>query len=174
MKDTDGIYTSYQCNNDLLIAKVAALYFKPNFKICDPTFGKGVFWKSMDLTQYDFYPSDLLTVPGHHYDFRNLPYDDVAFDVHVFDPPYAHNPGNMMVNANYKNRETTKGFYHNDIIQLYREGMVEGMRILNHHGIMLVKCKDEIESSRQRISHIEIHDIAVKELGMEEIGRAHV
>ena len=31
---------------------------------------------------------------------------------------------------------------------------------------MLVKCKDEVEGGRQRMSHVEIHEIAIKELGM--------
>jgi hypothetical protein len=72
----------------------------------------------------------------------------------------------MLVNSNYKNRETTQGCYHADIIQLYRDGMREANRILRPHGLMLVKCQDEIESSKQKMSHIELYDIAVKELGM--------
>ncbi len=40
------------------------------------------------------------------------------------------------------------------------------MRILKPGGLLLVKCQDEIESARQRMSHIEIHDIAVHELGL--------
>lgn len=162
-----GIYTSHKCNNDFLIAQVANLYFKDNFRIADVTYGKGVFWRQLDLSKYEFFPSDIITCKETPYDFRKLPYPDEEFDIHVFDPPYAHNPGNMMVNDNYKNAETTKGFYHKDIIQLYREGMIEGHRILKTSGLQLIKCKDEIESSKQKISHIEIHDIAVKELKMQ-------
>jgi hypothetical protein len=71
----------------------------------------------------------------------------------------------MIINANYKNSETTKGFYHKDIINLYHDGMLEAKRILkNPNGLLWVKCKDEIESSYQRWSHIEIYKIAL-ELG---------
>jgi DNA modification methylase len=68
--------------------------------------------------------------------------------------------------AEYKNAETTRGFSHSDIIRLYRDGMAEGHRILRPGGLMLVKCKDEIERGRQRMSHVEIHDIALYDLGM--------
>ena len=88
--------------------------------------------------------------------------------MHVLDPPYTHHPpARRYMDADYRNYETTRGFSHDDIIRLYRDGMVEGHRILKPGGLMLVKCKDESENGHQRMSHIEIHEIAVKELGME-------
>lgn len=161
------VLTSYQSNNDFLMAQVARLYFHPGDRIADVTFGKGVFWRAIDITQYEFHASDLLTVPDHPYDFRSLPYACDNFDVHVFDPPYMHNPTPSFLASDYLNHATTRGFSHEGIIQLYREGMIEGCRILKPRGLMVVKCKDEIESGRQRMSHIEIHNIAVDELGME-------
>ena len=162
------VLTSYKSNNDFLLAQVASLYFRPGDRIADVTFGTGRFWCKLDLTQYDFHASDLLTVPEHPYDFRCLPYRCDDFNVHVFDPPYMHNPPTQRyMDADYRNYDTTKGFSHDDIIQLYRDGMVEGHRILKPGGLMLIKCKDEMENGRQRMSHIEIHGIAVNELGMD-------
>ncbi len=164
------ILTCYQCNNDFLMAQVAKLYFRSGDRICDGSYGQGTFWKLIDLSQYDFHPSDLLTVPGHAHDFRNLPYRSEDFDVYALDPPYMHHPNSShrrIHGVNYRNAETTRGLAHNDIIQLYRDGMIEAHRILRPAGLMLVKCQDEIESGRQRITHIEIHNIAVNELGME-------
>jgi hypothetical protein len=169
-KHDDGlpILTSYQSRNDFLMAQVAKLYFRPGDRIADVTFGKGRFWRQIDLTKYDFHASDLLTVPDHPYDFRHLPYRSETLDVHVFDPPYMRNPpARRYMDADYKNFETTKGFSHDDIIQLYRDGMAEGHRVLKRSGLMLVKCKDEMEGGRQRMSHIEIYDIAVKDMNME-------
>jgi phage N-6-adenine-methyltransferase len=162
------VLTSYQSNNDHLMAQVARLYFRPGDRIADVTYGRGLFWRKVDLTQYDFHPSDLLTVPDRPYDFRRLPYRSDDFDVHVLDPPYMHHPSKSRGHgAIYKNAETTPGYSHDDIVQLYREGMAEGYRILKREGLMLVKCKDEIEAGRQRMSHVEIHDIATREeLGM--------
>jgi phage N-6-adenine-methyltransferase len=161
------VLTSYQSDNDHLMAEVARLYFRPGDRIADVTYGTGRFWRLTDLTPYEFWPSDLLTVPDRPYDFRSLPYRSGDFDVHVFDPPYMHHPSKSRGHdALYRNAETTPGFSHDDIVQLYREGMAEGYRILKRGGLMLVKCKDEIEAGRQRMSHVEIHDIATKELGM--------
>ena len=161
-----GIYTSYTGDNSQLIARVAELYLREGQVIADLTFGKGVFWKQLDMSKYKFFPSDIITSKALICDFCHLPYRDQVFDVIVFDPPYCHNPGRMIVNANYQNKETTKGFYHDDILQLYREGMRESLRCLKDEGTLWVKTKDEVQSSLQMMSHIEIHDIAVKELNM--------
>jgi hypothetical protein len=161
-----GVYSAYVCrNNSELVPNVLRLYAPPNppgapkLRVADVTWGKGVFWKQVDLSQYDFHKSDILTVPEALYDFRTLPRDvfpDESYDMLVLDPPYAHNPGAMIVNANYKNAETTTGMYHNDIINLYRDGLVEAHRVVKKGGLVLVKCQDEIESSYQRWSHMEI------------------
>ena len=156
------LYTAYTGNNDELIKAVANFYLKDGDTVADPTFGKGVFWKKIDTTKYKFFPSDLKTCPQAPYDFRKLPYETGTFDAVIFDPPYCHNPGNMMINDNYQNKETTKGMYHNDIIKLYLEGIMEAKRILKNEGQLWVKCKDEIESGFQRWSHTELKEIAEK------------
>jgi hypothetical protein len=166
------VLTSYHSNNDHLMAEVARLFFRPGDRIADVTFGRGRFWRKVDLGQYDFHPSDLLTVPEHPYDFRYLPYRSGEFDVHLLDPPYIHQRRGQarlpIYGADYKNAETTRRFSYAAIIQLFRDGMGEGHRILRQGGLMLVKCQDQIdEAGRQRMAHIEVHDIAVKELGME-------
>jgi hypothetical protein len=137
------------------------MYLSPNARVADVTYGKGVFWKKVQLDEYEFFPSDILTCPTAAYDFRNLPYDDATFDCVVLDPPYCHNPGRMIGDANYKNVETTRGMYHKDIMHLYRDGMAEAYRVLRIGGMLWVKCKDEIESSYQRWSHIEIYGNAL-------------
>lgn len=138
------------------------MYLKEGARIADVTYGKGVFWKHVHLDRFDFNPSDILTCPDFPFDFRDLPYKDKDFDCVVLDPPYCHNPGQLIVDANYKNAETTKGMYHKDIIELYAAGMAEAYRILRVGGTLWVKCKDEIESSIQRWSHIELYEIALR------------
>jgi hypothetical protein len=163
-----GIYSVCTGDNSDLIKEVAKLYLKPGQVVIDPTWGKGVFWRQIDLTQYDFRKSDLKTVPEAPYDFRHLPYEDACADVVAFDPPYMHNPGKPMVDARYQNSTTTTGFYHADILRLYAEGMTEAVRLLKVAGYLWIKCMDEIESGYQRWSHIEIHDLA---LGMGLFGK---
>jgi len=161
---TTMIYSSVCGNNDLLINQVVEFYVRAGSKIADVTYGKGVFWRKVNLKDYIFHPSDILTCPKTPYDFRALPYKDEAYDVVVFDPPYVHNPGQLIVDANYKNRDTTRGMYHDDILDLYASGMREAWRVLKQGGQLWVKCKDELESSTQRWSHIELFLIAL-ELG---------
>jgi len=157
-------YTSITGNNGDLIKVVAGLYLVDNMRIADVTYGKGVFWRQVDLKRFKFCPSDIKTCKDK-YDFRDLPYRSRSFDCVVLDPPYCHNPGSLIVDANYRNAETTKGMYHDDIIQLYRDGMIEACRILKEGGMLWVKCKDEVESGYQRWSHIELYLIAI-ELGL--------
>lgn len=156
-----GLYTSFTGDNSDLIKEVAAFYLRPGMRVADVTWGKGVFWKKVDLTQYDFHPSDIKT-HENKYDFRQLPYETESFDAVILDPPYAHNPGRMIINDSYQNAETTKGMYHDDITDLYADGMKEARRILKKEALLWVKCKDEVESSYQRWSHIEILLIALK------------
>lgn len=160
-----GVYTSHWRGNADLMAHVASLYFQPGYCIADVTYGKGVFWRGIDRSQYDFHPSDLKTCPDAAFDFRRLPYPYGSFHAVVFDPPYVHNPGRRFSEENYRNAETTKGLNHTGIIQLYQDGMREAARILKSDGLLLVKCQDEIESGRQQWSHIEVLEIARK-LGM--------
>jgi tRNA G10 N-methylase Trm11 len=153
------VFTSEVGDNSDLIAHVAAMYLKPMDNVADVTYGKGVFWRKVDITKYNMRFSDLITGPNKD-DFRKLPLPDATYDCVVLDPPYTHNPGHLIVNANYQNAETTKGMYHADIMRLYSEGMAEAWRILKVGGYLWVKCKDEIESSYQCWSHIEIYDEA--------------
>ena len=160
-----GVYTSVCGNNTDLMKQVASKYLKPGYRIADVTYGKGVFWKKINTTDYDLCPSDLITCPKAPFDFRSLPYPSGSFDAVVLDPPYMHHPGKVCFEANYRNSETTKGLDHAGIIGLYEDGMRECVRILKPGGLLLVKCKDEIESGRQRVSHFEVLEIALR-LGM--------
>lgn len=154
------VYTCYSGANADLIEHVSELYLKDNINIADVTYGKGAFWKKIDLSKYIFNGTDIIM----GVDFRKLPYENNTYDAVVLDPPYAHNPGRMMVDKTYNNAATTKGFYHSDIINLYKEGMIEAYRVLKTKGMLWVKCQDEIECSKQKWSHIEIFNIA-QELG---------
>jgi hypothetical protein len=160
------IVTCVQGGNSDLVANACLIYLQEGQEVADTTFGRGVFWKKVDVSKINLWVSDKITCPENSYDFRDLPYCDSSFNHVVFDPPYMHSVGNPMVEANYQNAATTKGMCHKDIIGLYREGMAEACRILKPEGLLWVKCQDEIESSKMMMSHLEIHDIAIGELKM--------
>ena len=150
-------------NNSHMIVNVSKLYLADGDRVADVTYGKGVFWKLIDRSKIHIHESDINHEdPGRRHDFSSLPYPDGDFDVAVFDPPYVHNPGKTsMLNKRYANHATTCGDYHVDIMRIYSRGMEECKRIVRIGGTVWVKCKDEIESSIQCWSHIEVHDFAV-------------
>lgn len=161
------VFTSYAGNNADLVAEVAKLYLGDEpLAIADVTYGKGVFWRKVDLSKHDFRPTDLQPHPKadrkvKKADLRKLPYKNETLDILVLDPPYVHNPGQLLVDANYQNAETTKGMYHDDIVDLYVDGIKEAWRTLKEGGTLWVKCKDEVESGWQRWSMIELYCAAV-------------
>jgi hypothetical protein len=156
-----AVYSAYVClSNAELLPHVLELYAPAGngLRVADVTYGKGTFWKLVDLEQYDFHPSDMVTCPEHPYDFRALPYADNEFDAVVFDPPYMHSAGSALesITKLYQNNETTKGLSHEGIISLYTAGMAEAYRVLKAGGYLMVKCQDEVGSGHQQWSHIEI------------------
>jgi hypothetical protein len=161
-------YTAVVGTNADLIKCACDLYLQPGAKICDPTFGKGAFWSKVDLSRYEFHPSDLVTCPDAPHDFRNLPYTGSIFDLVTLDPPYVHMGRTPhLYEKNYRNGETTANHTHADIVNLYSAGMREAWRILKRGGLLYLKTQDEIESGHQRRTHIELYQIAL-DLGFKD------
>jgi hypothetical protein len=155
--------------NAALIAGVARLYVPDGAVVADVTWGCGVFWSWRRLRgrqRFTVIGSDVLDRPALKVraDFRSLPYADASLDVVALDPPYTH-CGHYINNHRYGSF-LTEGMRHPQIMALYRAGMVEALRVLRPGGTLWVKCKDELDSSRQRWVHIVLHDIA-RELGFQ-------
>ncbi|OTN83940.1 hypothetical protein A5819_003490 [Enterococcus sp. 7E2_DIV0204] len=149
------ILTVHVGDNSGLIENVSNLYFSEGDSIADVTFGRGVFWRKVPSNRFRIIGSDLKT----GIDFRHLPYEDNSFDHSVIDPPYArisNLPG--MVDCYNTTRYTT----HDGIISLYEEGIQELKRVTRRNGYILCKCQDEVHGCKQKWSHIEIHDLAIK------------
>ena len=156
----EPVFNCIQGDNADLIAAVARLYLSKGCRVADITYGRGVFWKGVNLPDYRFYKSDRITCPSSPHDFRQLPYPARSFDVVVFDPPYAHAGGSMIVEPRYQMASTAGGLSHRDIMEMYERGMTEAARILKPGGTLWVKCADEVEDSRQRRGHMEVFQIA--------------
>ncbi|HBD92993.1 MAG TPA: DNA modification methylase [Spirochaetia bacterium] len=150
--------------NEDLIPNILEIYGKNVKSITDLTYGNGNFWKKVDTSKYAFFPSDIKT---NGIDFRNLPHGDNSFDMVVFDPPYMHSsptPIREDLDKTYRNNDKG-GWGAEYVYNLYRQGMKESYRILQPKGILLVKCQDQVESGKNYFDHIEIYNIATKELG---------
>ena len=172
----DLIFSSYNTTNDDVFPNILKLYVAPHTKVADSTYGKGVFWKQVDCSNYELFFSDLKIngVPNNvkgGVDARRLPYDDSFLDALVFDPPYMHTPGGT-AHINHQNFETyyannvtqldknnssdDRPKYHEAVLALYFSAAKEALRVLKFEGIYIVKCQDEVCSNKQRLTHVEL------------------
>lgn len=136
-----------------LFPNILSLHVPEGSVVADVTFGKGVFWKNVDTSKYVLKASDL----KDGIDFRDLPYEDGSIHALVLDPPYMHDGKTVhkALNKNYRNNhEPTTS--HASVIRLYAGGILEATRVLKKKGVIVVKCQDETESGKQRLSHVEL------------------
>lgn len=142
------IFSAHQGTNDELFPQILSLYVPKESKVADVTFGRGVFWKSIEPGDYELVRSDITT----GVDCRKLPYDDLSLDCVVFDPPYMHTPGgtahqnHQNFESYYQNNgtENPNVKYHEAVLDLYFKGSKEAFRVLKPNGILILKCQDEV------------------------------
>lgn len=163
---SDVVCSSFVASNDEVFPEILSLYGKEGDRIADITYGKGVFWRKVDTSQYDFHPTDLKT----NVDCRALPYDDSSFDVVVFDPPYMEglfrrDTSHLAGGGTYKpfrefysnGHATNDGpKYHDAVLDLYILTAIEVKRVLKNKGYFIVKCQDEVSANRQKLTHVEL------------------
>lgn len=181
-EENDLILSAYVAQNSEVFPKVLNLHVEEGASIADVTYGKGVFWKQVNLNDYEVYASDLdpeKSPSGYPVDCRNLPYEDNSLDVVVLDPPYAEgfyrrNKEKMagtgsqsQFREHYSNGEVldTKGSkYHQAVLDLYCEAGAEARRVLSEDGTFIVKVQDEVSANTQELTHIQITNFYEGEL----------
>ena len=153
---TDTVVTACIGNNADLFPNVLAIYVPLKSRVLDMTWGKGVFWRNVDTSLYDLVRNDLFEAADVHENFRKMSFLDESFDAVVLDPPYMRtNNKHGVMASNYRNRDINLRT-HTAIIELYKEGATEAWRLLRSGGVLIIKCQDEVESRRQRWSHVEL------------------
>jgi hypothetical protein len=154
------VLTARVGGNARLIADAFELYVAKGTKVADITYGRGVWWKELDERDYLLEKFDLHPVKADDYDvveadFRWLDCcESRYFDAVLFDPPYMH--GGQTVKQSINKCYLNENESHESIIRLYGAGLLSAARILVIGGKVLVKCQDEIESNRQRLTHCEV------------------
>lgn len=163
---TDVVMSAHIEGNAEVFPQILSLHVPAGAKIADVTYGSGVFWRKVDLSNYDLVPSDLAT----GIDCRALPYENESFDALVLDPPYMegllrankeHKAGNgayAAFRSYYSNGdENNEGpKWHAAVTDLYFKAGSEAYRVLKENGVMIVKCQDEVSANRQWLTHVEI------------------
>lgn len=144
------ILTAHVGTNADLLPHILGLHVPEGSTVADVTFGKGVFWRQVDTSKFKLLKSDL----QDGIDCRSLPYGEASIDALVLDLPYMHGGSTIKdsINCCYHNNNTS----HESVIRLYAGGLLEAARVLKKKGIIIVKCQDEIESGKQRLSHVEL------------------
>ena len=171
------VLSAHASGNAELFPQVMALHVPPGAVVADVTFGGGVFWRRVPPGLYRLLPTDLATGT----DCRALPYADGAIDALVLDPPYmegllrpkAETRGGLGSHAALRSayssgREAAgpapSGRWHQAVLDLYLEAAGEARRVLRDHGVLIVKCQDEVSANRQELTHVQIV-CALAELG---------
>ena len=172
----DAVLSAHVAGNAELFPQIMALHVPPGAVVADVTFGGGVFWRRVPPGLYRVLASDLATGT----DCRALPYADRSVDALVLDPPYmegllrakADTRGGLGTHAALRStyssgREVAgaaSGRWHQAVLDLYLEASGEARRVLRDHGILIVKCQDEVSANRQELTHVQIV-CALAELG---------
>jgi hypothetical protein len=177
------ILSAYVARNNEVFPRVLELHIEDGAKIVDVTWGKGVFWKDVDLSNYEVYASDLdsgKSPSGYSVDCRNLPYKDNSLDAVVIDPPYAEgffrrnkemlaggDGSHEQFRKNYSNGEvldTNGSKYHQAVLDVYYKAGMEAHRVLKEDGTLIVKTQDEVSANTQELTHIQITNFYEGEL----------
>lgn len=183
---SDVILSAWVNGNEQVFPALLALHVPLGATILDVTFGRGVFWKLVDRSQYRVLGTDLCLdadVPSlfpdveikSGVDFGSLPFEASSVDAVVLDPPYMEGfyrpnpetrPGQGTHKAfrkAYSSGEEVvdivpKGrlAWQDRVVQAYLRGAVEALRVLKSNGTLIVKCQDAVSANLQRLAHVEI------------------
>lgn len=176
-----GVVSAQVAGNAEVFPQVLSLHVPEGALIADVTYGKGVFWRNVDLSRYRLQATDIQM----GVDATSLPYEDGSLDAVVLDPPYMEGLFRKQVNQmagggshaafrqNYSNGKANGGTgpkWHDAVLDLYFRAGAEAKRCLKTGGALIVKCQDEVSANRQRLTHVELinhfeeHDFYCKDL----------
>lgn len=163
---TNLIVSSHFGDNADLFPQILSLHVPKGSTIADVTYGKGVFWRKVNLDDYTLLPTDLKT----GVDCRVLPYQNEELDCVVLDPPYME--GLYRDDDSFAGQGTHESFqdsysngarpielngkWHDAVLEMYIQAAIEAKRVLRPKGILIVKCQDEVSAGIQRLTHVEL------------------
>lgn len=167
----DVVLSAHAGGNADLFPQVLALHVPQGATVADVTYGQGVFWRKVPGDRYRLLATDLATGT----DCRALPYAEGSIDALVLDPPYLE--GLLREKAETRGGQGSHGAlrrhydaggdharptaaggarWHGAVLALYMEAAAEARRVLRDHGILIVKCQDEVSANRQELTHVQI------------------
>lgn len=155
----DSIIKSVSYDQEEIIKWVIKLYCPDGIQL-DPTYSKGNFYKNIPDPEfkYDLKPCVDGVVQAN---CCKLPHANSSVNSIMFDPPFLCGTVGKGKRGVIKSRF---GYYKTpeSLWSMYLTALIEFMRILKPNGVLIFKCQDMVSSSLQYISHVEIHNMAVK------------
>ncbi len=173
---TDLIFSAHQAGNAEVFPQILKLHVPEGSTVADVTYGKGVFWRKVDLNKYNLLATDLAT----GVDCRDLPYEDSSIDCVVLDPPYMEGllRAKKETGAGSGTHNSFKDYYSNGdevtplsvdgkpapkwhaaVVDLYARAGLEAWRVLRDEGVFIVKCMDEVSANKQWLTHVELINV---------------
>ena len=155
------VIKSISYSQDEILNWIIQLYCPDGFEL-DPTYSKGVFYKNIPQPplKFDLNPQ----IDGvEQSDCCDLPLDDESISTIMFDPPFVAGIGKTN-NGIIRKRFGAYKTIQSHLWPMYHLALTEFYRILKPNGVLVTKCQDGIDSSKQYLSHVEIINKAI-ELG---------
>ncbi|HYZ32653.1 MAG TPA: hypothetical protein VE684_10285 [Crenalkalicoccus sp.] len=161
------VHSALAGGNAELFPRILALHVPEGAMVADVTYGQGVFWRRVPPGRYRLLASDLATGT----DCRALPYAEASLDAVVLDPPYLEGllrakvatrggqGSHAALRSYYASGQEDgqgSGRWHQAVLDLYFAAAAEARRVLRDHGILIVKCQDEVSANRQELTHVQI------------------
>lgn len=160
MKLTNAnIVRSVYDNQDDLLKGLMSLYCPSGFDL-DVTYSKGNFYKNIPKPKFkmDLFPQTDNTISA---DSTWLPLKGGSVDSIMYDPPFVAGsqakgkPG--IIKTRFSYLKTTY-----DLWKMYLKSLCNFYRVLKPGGVLVFKCQDCIDSSKQYFSHVFIMNEAYK------------
>lgn len=140
-------------NQEQIIRWIIELYCPAGIEL-DPTYSKGVFYKNIEppKLKFDLNPY----IEGvQQADCARLPIENNSIQTIMFDPPFIGGSIGKGKKGIIKERF---GIYKNipTLWEMYMLALKEFYRILKAEGVLIFKCQDTIECSKQYLSEYKI------------------
>ena len=155
---------SVSYDQEEIISSIIKLHIPSGVIDCDPTYGKGNFYKKINppFLKFDIDPINNSIAQA---DAINLPLADKSLNSIMFDPPFLATKGASLKKNDGSNTINKRfGVFPTEIelVEFYDKAIVEFHRILDKKGILIFKCQDKVSSGKQYFNHCYIYNSAVE------------